>query len=220
MKEYDITLWQSTDPSISARITIYYSGSQTDKRFRDYNKICISCGLLDVWILKSPSETLLRTLRNTLIALASFPLYMQLVKLSPSRHTHISWEKNFSRIQRKKFMHHSQENLLSEALVVMALIQSSFCGGRLNITTSQNVRTILQGLHLSVYRFIQLMLKHEAGREKLLPWLKQCGYATSDSTSANLHMIPIATPNGSSSSVPSATRQRKRTYRKNTKKRT
>ena len=61
----------------------------------------------------------------------------------------------------------SIEDLRKGAFSVMALIQTSFCGGQLKIEYSPDVKDLTQNLNTSVLCLIDLMRQHPLGQEKL-----------------------------------------------------
>lgn len=167
MKLYDITVLENTDLSTIGRISISCYGSKTKTSLRAWQSILISLGRLDILIQRKSSMTLLPTLRAILTALAIFPLYINLKPSSRLQYIRTTWAKQFCRVQKKKYTKVPLKILFQEACLSMALIQSSLCGGRLKITSSQNVLDILESLEDNVSIVIASMMQHDAGRAKL-----------------------------------------------------
>ena len=73
MKSYIHTLWESMDPSLSARISISYFSLTPTNSPRILSELLIHVGNLDVSIALRPEDGLSRTLRDILIVLRLFP---------------------------------------------------------------------------------------------------------------------------------------------------
>ena len=86
MRRYISTLWASTAPYTSARISISYYARTRTKSLRFYDTVTIRVGLSVVQISNVPLVELFRTLRVTLTACALLPYYIgHAARLDPDR---------------------------------------------------------------------------------------------------------------------------------------
>ena len=131
MKRYISTLWASTAPYTSARISISYYARTRMKSQRFYDTVTIRVGASVVQISNVPLAELVRTLRVTLTACVLLPYYIgHAARLDPDRErlsdflkkVVISWKtKNLMR----KLSERSILSLMEESITSMVLVFSS-----------------------------------------------------------------------------------------------
>ena len=125
MKRYISTLWASTDPYISARISISYYARTRMKSPRFYDTVTIRVGTSVVQISNLPLVELFRTLRVTLTACALLPHYIaHAARLDPDREhlsdflrkVVISWK---TKTLMRKLSERSTLSLMEESITSM-----------------------------------------------------------------------------------------------------
>ena len=173
MKELEYLLVESTDVFISDRITIYYYGSTEKQPKRVCSSISLTVGHLELLMQVSLHQNVHRMLRNMLMAINIYPLYLKWQERGHSRIIRGFSEKRFFKQQVKNLQKLTIEDLRKGAFNVMALIQTSFCGGQLKIEYSPDVRDLTLNLNTSVLCLIDLLKRQEVGQEKLKPFLTQ-----------------------------------------------
>lgn len=140
----------STDPYISGRIIISYYGSTTRRSFKYVNKLYCKHGRSVVLMCNSRAVPARTTLRAMLTALALYPKFLQHVPSVRSSRILLGWATRFCKANEKKYTNVPLQTLLKLACLSMASIESSLCGARFTLITSQNVRDILINLHMLV----------------------------------------------------------------------
>ena len=96
----------------------------------------------------SPKATLLHTFRATLLALCLYPKFLKCVPSVRSRFILSSSVSAFLKVNERKYTKRPLGTLCIGALSTMVLLRSMFYGGRLTLSSSQNVKDILISLHV------------------------------------------------------------------------
>ena len=159
MIQYTHILWASTDPSLSARISIsYYSLTQTNSP-RILSELRVHVGDLDVSIALPREATLKTTLARILIALVLFPyISKKFVLLGLSQDFQISSDTLFSSLRLRKLKRvTSMKSLMERACRTMALIQLYSHGARLSIPAFTDPLYVDIAIFMNLQRYYDML---------------------------------------------------------------
>lgn len=159
MKSYTHILWESTDPSLSARISISYFSLTPTNSPRILSELLIHAGDLDVSIALRPEERLSRTLRDILIALRLFPYISKKIAAFVLLHDSLT-TLDFSsfRLPLKKVGRETFLNFLMEsACRSMANIELFGHGARLSIPAFFDPSHMAVVLYLNMLRYYDML---------------------------------------------------------------
>ena len=159
MKKYIRTLWESMDPSLSARISIsYFSLTPTDSP-RILSELLVHAGNLDVSIALRPEERLSRTLRDILIALHLFPYISRKIAAFVLLHDSLtaldfcSFRLPLKKVGRETFL----SSLMASACRSMASIELFGHGAQLLIPAFFDPSHTAVVLYLNILRYYDLL---------------------------------------------------------------
>ena len=159
MKNYIHTLWESTDPSLSARISISYFSLTPTNSPRILSELLIHVGNLDVSIALRPEERLSRTLRDILIALRLFPYISKKIAAFVLLHDSLTaLDFSFFHLPLKKVGKEIFLNSLMEsACRSMANIELFGHGARLSIPAFFDPSHTAVALYLNMLRYYDML---------------------------------------------------------------
>ena len=155
MKNYIHTLWESTDPSLSAHISISYFSLTPTNSPRILSELLIHAGNLDVSIALRPEEKLSRTLRDILIALHLFPYISKKIAAFVLLHDSLtaldfsSFHLPLKKVGKETFLN----SLMESACRSMASIELFGHGARLSIPAFFDPSHIAVALYLNMLRY-------------------------------------------------------------------
>lgn len=159
MKSYIHTLWESTDPSLSARISISYFSLTLTNSPRILSELLIHVGNLDVSIALRPEDRLSRTLRDILIVLRLFPYISKKIAAFVLLHDSLttldfsSFHLPLKKVGREIFL----SSLMESASRSMASIELFGHGARLSIPAFFDPSHTAVALYLNMLRYYDML---------------------------------------------------------------
>ena len=159
MKSYTHILWESTDPSLSARISISYFSLTPTNSPRILSELLIHVGNLDVSIALRPEERLSRTLRDILIVLRLFPYISKKIAAFVLLHDSLtildfsSFHLPLRKVGKETFLNF----LMESACRSMANIELFGHGARLSIPAFFDPSHTAVALYLNMLRYYDML---------------------------------------------------------------
>ena len=159
MKSYIRTLWESTDPSLSARISISYFSLTPTNSPRVLSELLIHVGNLDVSIALRPEDKLSRTLRDILIVLRLFPYISKKIAAFVLLHDSLtildfsSFHLPLKKVGKEIFLN----SLMESACRSMASIELFGHGARLSIPAFFDPSHTAVVLYLNMLRYYDML---------------------------------------------------------------
>jgi len=167
MKRYISTLWASTAPYTSARISISYYAQTRMKSQRFYDTVTIRVGTSVVQISNVPLVELVRTLRVTLTACVLLPYYIgHAAHLNPDREhlsdflkkVAISWK---TKTLMRKLSKRSILLLMEESITSMVLVFGQLPPCRISVPYSPDSRLLAMTMVLRLLEFFELYTRRQ-----------------------------------------------------------
>ena len=153
LRNYVTTLWESTHPSVSARIGISFSSSTRRSRPRFLNRIYLRAGSMVLSISLSSKVTLLTTLQNIAVALILYPLCIAYQVRNPVYYTPSTLVDRFLTVYQptlvaliQHYRVHGMISLIQSCMVVLTNINACGFSGIWRIDGSQSVPDLLKCL--------------------------------------------------------------------------
>ena len=122
-------------------------------------RLYVRVGRLVVSMYKPPKVPLQTMLRAMLIALALYPDFLRLAVSGRSVPTLSGSVSRFLKMKEKVYMKKPLQNLSIEACSSMENISSLTCGGRVQLSSFPDVKSLLLSLHVGVLTLIDYGVK-------------------------------------------------------------
>ena len=162
MRRYISTLWVSTDPYISARISICYYSSTRRKSPMSFESVIIKVGNSFVQIYSVPTVDALLTLRVTLIAWLLLPLFIDhAARLNPARERPLDFLKKVNhsmkvRMSMRRLKRKSIRSLMEESITLMVSLSSQLPPYRISVPYSPDSQELAM---MMLLRYLELFMQ-------------------------------------------------------------